>query len=313
MHSNPDTSTSAPTGAPLSRRSLLRGGTVLGVSALATAGLASIPAVALAAPTRRRPTPTRNLVLDYRPSQPTGWSAAFPPEPGEEEGVGATIGGHISSLEFPFNGKNYTISLLPFGQPGDSPDPVYESTPTDPTVNFKQALADKFGAYYSFNYVDGFRGRHELSVQSYSVFVNESTKPQEPLVYGVDMYVVHTPDPHHGDPGSHESLNFIQVVNWIPPNGSEQPLSYVDNSRRANPFYSIGGLTSIYGNKVVNFTDTPHRGQLGTGPGGDATLSPYPFTAESFLVHDTGIKDTAGKDVINVFGGLKWGWQVQSV
>ncbi|MPZ82396.1 MAG: hypothetical protein GEV28_19150 [Actinophytocola sp.] len=44
----------------------------------------------------------------------------------------------------------------------------------------------------------------------------------------------------------------------------------------------------------------------------DATLSPVPFTAETFLVQDSGTRDENGKDVVNVFGGIKWGWQVQS-
>ena len=29
------------------------------------------------------------------------------------------------------------------------------------------------------------------------------------------------------------------------------------------------------------------------------------FLAEIFLAQDTGIKDAAGKDIVNVFGGLK--------
>jgi len=26
---------------------------------------------------------------------------------------------------------------------------------------------------------------------------------------------------------------------------------------------------------------------------------------------DTGLKDAAGKDIVNIFGGVKWGWQLQ--
>src|SRR5215510_7854469 len=44
-------------------------------------------------------------------------------------------------------------------------------------------------------------------------------------------------------------------------------------------------------------------------PRGNATLSDH-FLAEIFLAQDTGIKDAAGKDIVNVFGGLKHGWQV---
>jgi hypothetical protein len=35
--------------------------------------------------------------------------------------------------------------------------------------------------------------------------------------------------------------------------------------------------------------------------------------AEVFLVQDTGTRDAAGKGVIKVFGGVKWGWQAQEV
>jgi hypothetical protein len=316
MYQNPDSSASDPTGKPLSRRSLLNGAAALSVSALATAGLASIPARTLAAPkarTRPRSTSTQNLVFDYRPSQPTGWSPTLQPALGSAETVGTTIGGHTSSLNFSFNSKNYKISVLSLGQPRDSPDPVYESMPTDATVNFSQTLADRFGAHYSFDYLGGFKGKGEFSVQSYSVFVQEPTAADPALLYGLDMYFVYNPDLRAGDPGIHDSLQFIQVVNWLPPNGSQQPISYVDDSGRANPFYSIGGLTSINGGQAFNFVDAPHSGEMGRGPGGNGTLSTYPFTAEVFLVQDTGVKDAAGKDIIKVFGGIKYGWQVQSV
>jgi hypothetical protein len=35
--------------------------------------------------------------------------------------------------------------------------------------------------------------------------------------------------------------------------------------------------------------------------------------AESFLVLDTGRKDRAGKGIIDILGGVKWGYQVQPV
>jgi hypothetical protein len=246
MHTIPVNNPAAPTGLPLSRRSLLRGGTVLGLSAVATAGLASAPmaTAALAAGSARtspQPTPHANLVADYRPSQPTGWSPTSMPEPGAEEVVGMTVGGHTSSLSFPYRGVSYRLSLLSFGQPGDSADPVYEATPTDSTINFRQTLANKFGDYYSFNYVGGFKGQHEFSVQSYSVFVHEPTDTSPALNYGANLYFVYTPDLRRGDPDIHRSLQFVQVVNWVQANGSPTPASYVDCAGRANPFYSIGG------------------------------------------------------------------------
>jgi hypothetical protein len=35
--------------------------------------------------------------------------------------------------------------------------------------------------------------------------------------------------------------------------------------------------------------------------------------AESFLVHDTGRKDRAGKGIIDIYGGVKWGMQLKPV
>ena len=32
---------------------------------------------------------------------------------------------------------------------------------------------------------------------------------------------------------------------------------------------------------------------------------------ETFLVHGTGRKDRTGKGIIDIHGGVKWGWQVQ--
>jgi hypothetical protein len=81
----------------------------------------------------------------------------------------------------------------------------------------------------------------------------------------------------------------------------------VDNIFRANPYYPYTGLNSIYGTEVFNFHDIPQIGVMG-----NATLASQ-FMAETFLVRDTGVKDEAGKDVINVFGGIKWGWRVREL
>jgi len=58
--------------------------------------------------------------------------------------------------------------------------------------------------------------------------------------------------------------------------------------------------------KVFSFYDAPSAGigELETN---------VRFMAEAFLVQDTGTKNAAGKDVVNIFGGIKWGWQVQEV
>jgi hypothetical protein len=58
---------------------------------------------------------------------------------------------------------------------------------------------------------------------------------------------------------------------------------------------------------MCNFHDIPQTSIAGGGAVDDQ------FMAEVFLVQDTGTRDAAGKGVIKVFGGVKWGWQAQEV
>jgi hypothetical protein len=75
-----------------------------------------------------------------------------------------------------------------------------------------------------------------------------------------------------------------------------------------------GGLTSVYGKRACSFYDAPEKGIAGKGP----TTGKGPITIENqemfetFLVRDTGRKDHAGKRIIDIYGGIKWGWQVQA-
>ncbi|MBT2231244.1 hypothetical protein [Nonomuraea sp. NEAU-A123] len=230
----------------------------------------------------------KHLILNYQKSQPHGW----PAKPGQE--VGATLGGHTAAKDFAYNEKSYRISLLPFGQTGDSPHPIYEDVPADPAIDFKRTLAKAFGTYYSFNYAGGFRGGHEFEVQSYSVYADQDGSPD--LSYGADLYIACDPDLRQG------TLRWIQVVRRIGTTGSSE--SQVDNIGRPNPFYKYGGRTSVYGDQVFNFT-------CGVLPDMASVLSDVQFMAEAFLVRDTGTRGAGGKAVVNIFGGIKYGWQVQ--
>ena len=97
-------------------------------------------------------------VSSYRASQPHGWPGT---SPGDDPGV--TLGGHTTQRDFTFDGKPYRISLR-------GPDPRWQRAPADPEVEFAATLAVAFGAHYTFRY-RGFRGREQLGVESYSVFV----------------------------------------------------------------------------------------------------------------------------------------------
>lgn len=279
-------------GPRLSRRSLLAGGAVVSLSALAIVRAGSASGEAVLPGSR-----SAHLTLGYRPSQPTGWSWT----PGAS--FSKTIGGHQVAEDFTYNGRRHRISLLP--GPQGTFDPVYEDTPVDPALDFQGTLAAGFGAHYAFQYLGGFPGRGEFDVQSYSVFADEPSGASPGMAFGGGPYVVYRPDLRRGDPAADDSLQWIQVVRQIGPGGP--PDSVVDNIGRANPYYVYGGLTSVNGAKVFNFHDVP-QGNVQADVKLDVT-----FLAEVFLAQETGTMNAAGKAVVKVFGGLRHGWQVREL
>lgn len=232
------------------------------------------------------------LVLDYRPSEFTGWE------------WGKTLGGHHSVKEFELARRHYQISLLPFGQPASRPSPVYLPVPSDPAIAFRRTLERKFGAHYSFRYRGGLRGKNQFRVQSYSVFA-DSKQPS----FGAQLYVVYVPDRHARNPRAEAQLKWIQITRWTG-TGSPTPAPYVDNTDCPNPFFISGGLISVRGTQVFNF-DNPVTAQPTQAHSGHVLSARY--LAETFLARDTLRKDAAGKDVIEIYGGLKYGWQLQEM
>lgn len=237
-----------------------------------------------------------HLALDYQPSQPHGW----PSRPGQQ--VGSTVGGHTTTKDFTAGDRNYRISLV-------LTDPVYESRPADPDVNFRKTLRDAFGKWYTFHYTGGLTGRNVFSVQSYNVYVDQPD-PRFSPVYGADLFVVHNPG-RRPDTSMHV-LRWIQVVKWTGTSIGSSPTPYVDNLGCAHPFAHSGGLTSVGGTQVVNFDEGAVVPSGATSGGDDTALSDH-FLAEVFLTRNTRTKDAAGKQVIEILGGLKYGWQVEQV
>jgi hypothetical protein len=288
-------------GPRISRRALLQGVGAFGLSCAGSAWLGPAQSLAATAGSARsavRPWSAlaEHLVVDYLPSQPTGWG-------------GVTIGGHVSSVPFTFGGALYEISLLAFGQPGSAPDPVYEPEPSDPTIDFKNTLEKAWGAWYSFRYRGGFSGRTAISVQSYGVKVTEPTATRKQLTYGSDLFMVYEPDPSSSDPPITADLRWIEVSNAVGKSSTEF-------RQRACPYYFPGGLTSVYGKQACSFYGAPTGGIAegkGKGNGKDSPALSAPSMAESFLVHDTGRKDHAGKGIIDIYGGVKWGLQLKPV
>lgn len=236
------------------------------------------------------------LGTSYRSSQPTGWEQPYTP----------TLGGHVGFKEISYNGKKYRITALPFGQPAKSPDPVYEAVPNDPDVNFKQTLARAWSRYYTFRYLKGLPGGAKFVVESYSVALSKQSvisgagQTSSGLGFGEDIYFVYKPGKSRKHPAINSDLQFIEVVYG-------HGASFVDSTRH-NPFYGEGGgLTSIDGNQIVNFDDFI---QSATGKPQAPTVT---SRAETFLAQDTGQKNSAGKEIVNIYGGVKWGFELEPV
>jgi hypothetical protein len=246
------------------------------------------------------------IVFNYQASQWTGYMTAG----GDKIN---TLGDHTSPLPFTDgtnDGKMFQISLLPFGQAAARPDPVYENTPGNPTIDYVNVLNNTFGLKYEFSYI-GFTGQNDLNIQSYSV-----TAVNGGLVGG-DLYMVYNPG--RGDPPLTEDLHWIQVLwtNWkLPPGMASQP-GVVDNkvdivAGQLTPFYNengTAGKVTINGATVFNFYDIPRRrSSLLANYNGSYPLL---WMAEDFLALDTHIIDPMTRqDMIFIYGGIEYGWQV---
>jgi hypothetical protein len=229
-------------------------------------------------------TVSQHLVTHYEPSQATGWPAPF----------SSTTGGYQSSMQASYGHKTYHISLLPFGQAGSSPNPVYEAVPKDPDVAFEKTLAREYGRYYAFRYLGGLPGGAKFVVECYSVLVYGSAE----LGWRAELYFIYKPG--KTGPAINSDLQFIQVFYQSgDPRGSE---SFVDTMH--GPFYGeAGGLTSINGHQIVNFFDQTRQGS--------ATPQPQVVRVETFLAKDTGRRNAAGKKIVNIYGGIEWGYSLK--
>ncbi len=203
------------------------------------------------------------LVLDYRPSEFTGWE------------WGKTLGGNHSAKEFELARRHYQISLLPFGQPASRPSPVYLVLSRSIRRSSSGVLWSGSSArYYSFRYRGGLRGQNQFRVQSYSVFADPKQSS-----FGAQLYVVYAPDLHAGDPRAEAQLKWIQITRWTG-TGSPTPAPYVDNTDCANPFFISGGLISVLGTRVFNFdnpvTAQPTQAHSGTRSVGQVSRRDVP-------------------------------------
>jgi hypothetical protein len=236
---------------------------------------------------------SKQLVTQYQPSQATGWPAPY----------STTFGGHESSAQVFYDHKSYRISVLPFGQAGSSPNPVYEAVPKDPDVAFKKTLSQEFGGHYTFRYLGGLPSGAKFVIESYGVHLYRRTKG---LVWGSDMYAVYTPG--KAGPANSGDLQFIQVYSTrYAPSGAVGSRVDTPRSNSPAPYYGEGaGLTTVKGHQIVNFYDP--------GPGVPFPVSPHGGTGpqvdrlETFLAKDTGRRNAAGKKIVDIYGGIEWGF-----
>ncbi|HEU5487104.1 MAG TPA: hypothetical protein VFU98_19535 [Microlunatus sp.] len=115
---------------------------------------------------------------------------------------------------------------------------------------------------------------------------------------GADLYVVYDTDPLGVSRGT---MRWLQVSRGGPIASDQGPR--VDGTGPANPFYPTGVSVSVNGTRVGNFL-----------PAFDAPLVElnFQFTAQAFLARDTGTKDDSGREIVEVFGRVSYGWQVRS-
>ena len=197
-------------------------------------------------------------------------------------------------MQVSYDHKTYRISLLSFGQAGNSPNPVYEAVPKDPYVAFKKTLAKTFGQHYVFRYLSGLPCGAKFVVESYSVYIDRAAKGG--AKWGADLYAIY--EPGKTGPAIKSDVNFIQVV-------YDNGKSFVDDQYPKAPYAGEGaGLTSINGHRIVNYYDRVLH------PG---TPQPEVFHAETFLVKDTGRTNAAGEKILDIYGGIKWGFAFKTV
>lgn len=212
------------------------------------------------------------VTADYRPSEPTGWPH-----------LSATLGGHVTAVEFVVDGRPWRVALLASDLPQG--DPRYRGRPSDA---FTAVLERAFGDHYDFRYQDGTPG---LTARSYSVFVTQDATGTR---FGADLHLVYEPDPRHDAPPADDATHWIQLVK------RSTAVPNLDHDGRANPFYPYGGRTSVDGHLVVNY-----QGCLQT----TCCSAPLRVCAETFLARDTGRLDAAGRGIVEIYGGVVWGWE----
>ncbi len=212
-------------------------------------------------------------------------------------------------MQASYGHETYRISLLSFGQPGSSPNPVYEAVPEDRDIAFKKTLAQEFGGHYTFRYLGGLPGGAKFVIESYGVRLYARTKG---LVWGADLYAIYKPG--KTGPAVNSDLQFIQVYSTRYPSsgGAGSRVDAAGGFYARAPYYGEGaGLTSINGHQIVNFYDPGPGVPVPASPHGG--MGPQVDRIETFLAKDTGRRNAAGMKIVDIYGGIKWGFAFKTV
>jgi hypothetical protein len=226
---------------------------------------------------------------------------SYPGASFKTEGGNTALGVHHSGDVFGdgTTARKYIDTLQPF-------DPKSLANITGfllKTFNTKDDFGHNFGTTYSLAQA-AFTDKNELTVKSYSTYASTGGR------VGADMYVSYAKTGAK-DPAA-KTVQWLQVItdNWSIVPGKGQPgvkETLVDVTKMsASPFYNDSydanqkGLTYLF--------DAPGRSSkdLATYKGG----FPLTWSAQTFAVVDTLTNDRNGKDILDVYGGFSWGWQV---
>jgi hypothetical protein len=245
------------------------------------------------------------VVLTQPPSAVAGFLAQNYPNAGFVSGGGnAVIGKHHSGDQFGdgTTTRQYADYLQPFNPLEQSVNGGLPAMLTN-IFNNKDSLGHTFGNTYSLVAVPFSAPNNELTIKSYSTFAVTGGG------VGADMYVSYT-QVGGNDPAA-ASVQWLQVVadNWSitqAPQGPGNPEALVDVTAASNvPFYDQSYDANI-GSTYLFDRPTRDTTQLANYNG----AFPLTWTADTFAVVDTHTNDANGKDIIDVYGGFQWGWQV---
>jgi hypothetical protein len=227
-------------------------------------------------------------------------------------GGNAVIGGHQPFKVFGdgTTSRLYVDQLYPVNP---TPEIILNRVGTTllQTLTGVDSRGSNFGT--NFSYIDNNQfagatnnGTPELSVRSYSTFATSGAG------VGADFYITYTPQVGTNDPRT--GLHWLQIINtnWyydptVKKSFPGRQAEYVDvTPGSAAPFYDAGNPPGDAGTNYLFDRPTRNSRLLATYTG----ALPLTWQADLFLVQDTGMKDANNKEIIKIWDGVEYGFQI---